>query len=46
MDELFKSRLEMLMLIIQEWQEDHSTDDKQAYSEEIYDKLDYIHMVW
>lgn len=48
MNDLFKSRreVEMLMLIIQEWQEDHPTDDKQDFAEELFDKLDYIHMVW
>ena len=48
MDELFKSRreVELLMLIIQEWQKDHPKDDKAIFSDEIYDKLDYIHMVW
>ena len=48
MEDLFKSRreVEALMLIIQEWQEDHPKDDKQSIAEEIFDKLDYIHMVW
>lgn len=48
MDELFKSRreVELLMLIIQEWQKDHPKDDKAIFSDEIYYKLDYIHMVW
>lgn len=48
MEEIFKSRrdVENLMLIIQEWQEDHPKDDKTAFADEIYDKLDYIHMVW
>lgn len=48
MDELFQSRreVELLMLIIQEWQENHTKDDKTAFADELYDKLDYIHMVW
>ena len=48
MDELFKSRreVELLMLIIQEWQEEHPQNVKSDFAEEIFNKLDYIHMVW
>lgn len=48
MDELFKSRreVELLMLIIQEWQEENPQDVKSDFAEEIFNKLDYIHMVW
>ena len=48
MEDLFESRrdVETLMLIIQEWQEDHPRDDKADFAEEIFKKLDYIHMVW
>ena len=47
MDELFKSRreVELLMLIIQEWQEEYPQDVKSDFAEEIFNKLDYIHMV-
>lgn len=48
MDELFESRrdVENLMLILQEWQKDHPHDSKAEYAEELFGKLDYIHMVW
>ena len=48
MEDLFESRrdVEALMLIIKEWQEDHPKDNKQDFAEEIFNKLDYIHMVW
>lgn len=48
MDELFESRrdVENLMLILQEWQKDHPHDSKAEYAEELFDKLDYIHIVW
>ena len=48
MDELFESRrdVENLMLIIQEWQEDHPQDDNAAFAEELFNKLDYLHMIW
>ena len=46
-DELFESRhdVENLMLILQEWQKDHPHDSKTEDAEELFDKLDYIHMV-
>lgn len=48
MEDLFESRrdIEDLMLIIREWQEDHPKDSKADYAEELFDKLDYLHMVW
>lgn len=48
MEDLFESRreLEDLMLILQEWQEEHPKDDKVLFAEELFNKLDYLHMVW
>lgn len=48
MDDIFESRrdIETLMLILQEWQESHTRDSKFSYSEELFNKLDYLHMVW
>lgn len=48
MDEIFTSRreVEMLMLILQEWQNEYPRDNKAEYAEELFNKLDYIHMVW
>lgn len=48
MENLFESRrdIENLMLILREWQEDHPQDSKADYAEELFNKLDYLHMVW
>ncbi|MGN0327252.1 MAG: hypothetical protein ACI4DW_13130 [Lachnospiraceae bacterium] len=48
MYELFESRrnVEDLMLILQQWIEEHPKDNKAKYAEELFEKLDYIHMTW
>ena len=48
MEDLFESRrdIEALMLILQDWQEEHPDDRKFDYSEELFNKLNYLHMVW
>lgn len=48
LDYIFTSRrdVEALMLIIQEWQKAHKRDEKAEYADELFDKLDYLHMVW
>lgn len=48
MDELFEERrdIETMMMILQEWKEEHPDDPKADYAEKVLDKLDYLHMVW
>lgn len=48
MYELFESRrnVEDLMLILQQWIKEHPKDNKAEYAEELFEKLDYIHMTW
>ena len=48
MENIFDSRreVEYLMLILQEWIKEHPQDNKAEYANELFDKLDYIHMVW
>lgn len=48
MDELFESRrnVEDLMLILQQWMKEHPKDDKKEYAQELFDKLDVLHMTW
>ena len=48
MDELFESRrnVEDLMLILQHWMKEHPKDDKKEYAQELFDKLDVLHMTW
>jgi len=48
MEELFESRrdIETLMLIVKEWQEEHPSDSKEEYANQLYNKLDCLHMVW
>ena len=47
-DNLFsgRSEIEKLMEIIAEWQKSHPGDSKSEYADEIFDKLDYLHMIW
>jgi len=44
----FESRreIETLMLILQEWQEEHPGDNKEEFAQELLDDLDTIHMCW
>lgn len=44
----FESRreIETLMLILQEWQDKHPRDEKKEFSQELFDKLDVMHMCW
>nr|CDL67217.1 unnamed protein product [uncultured bacterium] len=49
MDELFENGrrdIETMMMILQEWKEEHPNDSKADYAEKALDKLDYLHMVW
>lgn len=48
MPELFESRcqVENAMLILKQFWEEHPKDEKAEYAQELFDKLDYLHMVW
>ena len=48
MDELFQSRrdIERLIIILQEWKNENSKDSKIEYTNELLDKLEYLHMIW
>lgn len=48
MDDIFESRrnIEDLMLILREWIEEHPRDKKIEYANDLFNKLDYLHMVW
>lgn len=44
----FESRreIETLMLILQEWQEEHPGDSKEELAQELFDNLEVLHMCW
>lgn len=44
----FESRreIETLMLILQEWQEEHPGDAKEELAQELFDDLEAMHMGW
>ena len=46
--EIFKSRneVECTMLILQQFIEEHPKDEKAEYAQELFDKLDVLHMTW
>lgn len=48
MDKLFEGRrnIEDLMLILQQWMQEHPNDSKKKYAKELFDKLDVLYMTW
>jgi len=48
MENIFESRrdVENAMLIIKEWQENHSDDSKAEYAKELFNKLEVLHLSW
>lgn len=48
MDDLFTSRreIENLMQILQDFMNQNPEDSKNGYAQELFNKLDYLCMVW